>query len=213
MCSENVILFVPNVIGYARILLMLLSFYFMPFNYVISTFCYIVSSLLDAIDGYTARYFNQQTKFGAMLDQLTDRCGTAGLCMALCHFYPRYMFLFQLSLTVDISCHWVFFCLSVLQKKGSHKSVDLSWNPILKHYYSSKLLLFLMCAGNEAFYVSLYVLYFTKGPSIANMGFFQIVCYISAPIACVKSFISLLHGYVACQNVIAIDKYKREKAS
>ena len=38
-----------------------------------SSACYILSGFLDAFDGHAARAFNQSTKFGAMLDMLTDR--------------------------------------------------------------------------------------------------------------------------------------------
>lgn len=127
--KENVFLFVPNIIGYLRIVLALLSFYYMPHNYIACSVCYIVSVVLDAFDGHAARYFNQcklilfydfmkpkfkfshfyvASKFGAMLDQLTDRCGTMGLLVTLCMFYPKYMLLFQLSMVIDISCHWLY---------------------------------------------------------------------------------------------------------
>lgn len=48
------------------------------------------------------------TKFGALLDQLTDRCGTMCLLVTLSHFYPSYMFLFQLSMAIDVAGHWIF---------------------------------------------------------------------------------------------------------
>ena len=48
------------------------------------------------------------TKFGAMLDQLTDRCGTCGLLVTLSYFYPKYMFWFQLSMAIDVACHWFY---------------------------------------------------------------------------------------------------------
>lgn len=35
--------------------------------------CYCISQGLDAVDGVVARYFNQCSKFGAVLDMLTDR--------------------------------------------------------------------------------------------------------------------------------------------
>lgn len=78
--TENVYLFIPNLIGefpsqnkeiafswflffatlgYARIVLAIVSFYFMPTNHVIASWCYIVSVLLDALDGHAARKFNQ----------------------------------------------------------------------------------------------------------------------------------------------------------
>lgn len=43
-----------------------------------------------------------------MLDQLTDRCGTMGLLVTLSHFYTNYMFLFQLSMAIDVACHWIY---------------------------------------------------------------------------------------------------------
>jgi CDP-diacylglycerol--inositol 3-phosphatidyltransferase len=53
---------------------------------------------------------------------------------------------------------------SLLQGKTSHKFVDLSGNPIMRIYYTSRPVLFFMCAGNEAFYAALYLLHFTEGP-------------------------------------------------
>lgn len=41
--------------GYARIVLAIISFYFMPTNYIIACVCYVVSALLDAFDGHAAR--------------------------------------------------------------------------------------------------------------------------------------------------------------
>ncbi|KAI5733832.1 hypothetical protein M8J76_016551 [Diaphorina citri] len=186
--EENVFLFVPNLIGYGRIVLALISFYFMPTHYAIACWCYVISGLLDAIDGHAARYFNQSTKFGAMLDQLTDRVGTMCLCVTLSTFYPKYQFLFQLSMAIDIACHWIYLHSSMLQGKTSHKYVDLSGNPVMRLYYTSKPILFSMCFGNEAFYSSLYLLHFTPGPIT----------------------ISLIHGYVACQNLAIIDVQERK---
>lgn len=48
------------------------------------------------------------TKFGALLDQLTDRCGTMCLLVTLSMFYPKYMFLFQLSMAIDVAGHWIY---------------------------------------------------------------------------------------------------------
>lgn len=45
--------------GYARIILALISIYYMPTNYKIACTCYVVSALLDAFDGHAARAFNQ----------------------------------------------------------------------------------------------------------------------------------------------------------
>ena len=145
-------------------ILAVISFYFMPTHYVIASWCYILSALLDAVDGHAARYFNQSTKFGAILDQLTDRVGTMCLLVNLSMFYPSYAFWFQLSMAIDIACHWIYLHTSLLQGKTSHKFVDMSENPIMSVYYTNRKVLFFMCAGNEAFYAALYLLHFTDGP-------------------------------------------------
>jgi CDP-diacylglycerol--inositol 3-phosphatidyltransferase len=210
MTGENIFIFVPNIIGYARVVLALISFYYMPTNYVAAVICYVTSALLDAFDGHAARYFDQSTKFGAMLDQLTDRCGTMGLCAVLAHFYPDYMFWFILSMCIDIACHWIYLHTSILQGKASHKFIDMSENPIMNLYYTNRTVLFWMCAGNEAFYAALYVLHFTEGPIIIGLSLFRIILYLSTPIALVKSAISILHLIVASKNLAIIDVNERK---
>lgn len=210
--KENIFLFVPNLIGYARIVLALVAFMFMPSNHIIASWCYVISALLDAFDGHFARKFNQGTKFGAMLDQLTDRCGTTGLLVTLAYLYPSYMFFFQLSIAIDISCHWIYLHSTTLQGKTSHKFIDMSENPIMHRYYSDRTVLFLMCAGNEAFFASLYLLYFTEGPLLFGISLLKVILVISCPVMLVKTGISLLHGFVASLNLATIDVKEREAA-
>jgi hypothetical protein len=40
--TDNVFLFVPNLIGYSRVVLALLSFWYMPTNCFAAGFCYLV---------------------------------------------------------------------------------------------------------------------------------------------------------------------------
>ncbi|KAK9309969.1 hypothetical protein QLX08_000591 [Tetragonisca angustula] len=170
-----------------------------------------VPNIIDAVDGHAARYFNQSTKFGGMLDQLTDRIGTMCLLATLCMFYPSYSFWFQLSMAIDISCHWIYLHTSLLQGKTSHKFIDMSENSIMRMYYTNRTVLFIMCAGNEAFYAALYLLYFTQGPTFLGISLFKLVMYLSAPIAFIKAGISLLHGYVSCINLSIIDLKERQE--
>lgn len=137
--SENIFLFVPNIIGYVRIILAIISFYFMPTCPKVSIVCYLVSGLLDAFDGHAARYLNQGTKFGAMLDMLTDRCATMCLCVVLAMFYPNWAILFQLSMSLDMASHWLHMHSSMMKGSSSHKTIDLSGNPILRIYYTSRV--------------------------------------------------------------------------
>lgn len=209
--EENIFLFVPNLIGYSRILLAIIAFYFMPTDYVVATWCYCISGLLDAFDGHAARLLNQSTKFGAMLDQLTDRCGTLGLLMTLAYFYPKYMIFFQLSTAIDIAGHWIHTQTSLMQGKTSHKFVDASENVIMNLYYTSRPVLFFMCLFNEMFYATLYLLYFTEGPMILGIGLFRFLAYASAPISLAKTGITLLHMYLSSVNLGIIDVAERKR--
>ncbi|XP_042338480.1 CDP-diacylglycerol--inositol 3-phosphatidyltransferase-like, partial [Plectropomus leopardus] len=107
MAQENIFFFVPNLIGYGRIVLALLSLYLMPRCPWTAVFCYMLNVVLDSVDGPAARALNQCTKFGAIMDMLTDRCATMCLLVNLSLLYPSYTFLFQVSMCVDIASHWL----------------------------------------------------------------------------------------------------------
>lgn len=47
------------------------------------------------------------TRFGAMLDMLTDRCATMCLLVNLAMLYPESALLFQLSMSLDVASHWL----------------------------------------------------------------------------------------------------------
>ena len=59
--------------GYSRIILAALAMHYMNHHPKYSTVAYCVSQLLDAVDGHAARYLGQASKFGAVLDMVTDR--------------------------------------------------------------------------------------------------------------------------------------------
>ncbi|XP_067864312.1 uncharacterized protein si:ch1073-145m9.1 [Heptranchias perlo] len=74
----KVFLYVPNVIGYIRILLLLVSWW--TFNYpAVFVPCYVISIILDGVDGLAARQLNQVSEFGAWLDVAIDNLGRSML--------------------------------------------------------------------------------------------------------------------------------------
>ncbi|CAH1231220.1 CDIPT [Branchiostoma lanceolatum] len=212
--KENIFLFVPNLIGYGRIILALVAFYYMPYNPIIGSICYIISGMLDAVDGYAARALNQSSRVGAMLDQLTDRVGTCGLLMVLCMLYPRWAILFQISTALDITSHWIHFYSSTsLLKSTSHKTVDYG-SSILKLYYTSRPLLFFMCLGNETCYTMLYLCYFTPGPYLLpflEIGLFDLLFFVSLPVAIAKAFCSWLQLKGAMSAIADVDVEERKQ--
>lgn len=86
----------------------------------------------------------------------------------------------------------------------------MSGNPIMRLYYTSKPVLFTMCAANEAFYSSLYLLHFTEGPALHGISLYRLVACLTAPLAIIKSLISVLHAIVASKNLSIIDVNERK---
>ncbi|KAF6123556.1 CDP-diacylglycerol--inositol 3-phosphatidyltransferase [Phyllostomus discolor] len=172
---------------------------------------YLLSGLLDAFDGHAARILNQGTRFGAMLDMLTDRCSTMCLLVNLALLYPRATLLFQLSMSLDVASHWLHLHSSVVRGSESHKTIDLSGNPVLRIYYTSRPALFTMCAGNELFYCLLYLFSFSEGPLVGSVGLFRMGLWITAPVALLKSLISVIHLVTAARNLAALDAADRAK--
>lgn len=127
--------------GYVRVILAVASLYYMPLHPRTCSFLYSVSCLLDALDGYLARRFNQSTTFGSVLDMVTDRCTTACLLVFLSSAWPRWSILFQGLISLDLSSHYMHM-YATLSRGGadqSHKKVDSSRSWILHQYYTNRV--------------------------------------------------------------------------
>ncbi|CZR56265.1 related to CDP diacylglycerol-inositol 3-phosphatidyltransferase [Phialocephala subalpina] len=163
--SENVFLFWPSIIGYIRIVLAITSLYYMPVHPRRCSALYSLSCLLDAVDGFLARYLDQASYFGAVLDMVTDRCTTACLLVFLSSAWPRWSIVFQGLICLDFASHYVHMCTSlILGGERSHKMVDEERSWLLNLYYSNKIVSFLLCFFNELFFIALYLLAFTSPP-------------------------------------------------
>ena len=68
--STPVFLYIPNLLGYARIILAATGLYYAfispPFTITIWTLCCV----LDALDGFAARALDQGSKFGILVSEL-----------------------------------------------------------------------------------------------------------------------------------------------
>ena len=126
-----------------------LSLHYMSYHPIYCTLLYGVSCLLDAVDGMAARALKQTSKFGAVLDMVTDRyvfayslrlytlseclysCTTSCLLCYLSAAYPDYSILFQFLIALDFSSHYMHMyryvhgplrpptCLLILDKTSS----------------------------------------------------------------------------------------------
>lgn len=202
MGETSVFLFIPNIIGYARILLLGCSFYHMSANYKLALFLYSASYLLDAFDGLAARLFNQSSLFGSMLDMLTDRVSTMCLLMFLAHLYVDHFFLIQLLLAIDIVSHWFHFFSANIQGKRSHKLLDGEANFLMRLYYENKFVLTTVCAMEQIFYCSL-VIYHYESAQLSHLLVWPIA--ISLPAFVFKNYINLLQICRASQVMASTD--------
>ncbi|KAG2173670.1 hypothetical protein INT43_005090 [Umbelopsis isabellina] len=201
----SVFFFVPNLIGYSRIILAAISLYYMPIHPKVCVTLYCISCLLDAVDGTAARYFNQCSKFGAVLDMVTDRCTTTCLLCFLSNVYPSYTLIFQALISLDFSSHYIHMYSSLVNGASSHKNISQSSNPLLRAYYTNnvyQVVLFIMCAGNELFFVALYLFAADGTWSFFGMDFRMVVALLTFPICAGKQIISVIQ-FIGASKVLA----------
>jgi len=190
----SVYFFIPNLIGYFRVITMFLSFVVCYDDPVIFFILYFLSAFSDSLDGHYARKYGQESSFGAVLDMVTDRCSTTGLIMVLSRFYPDFSFLWITIVVIDMFSHYAHM-YSSLSKGKHHKVVD---NPLLALYYK-KQYLFTLCAGNEAMFLAFYILHFTD-----NI-FAKSFLYISLPFGLFKQFLNVIQLFQAFIDLNKMD--------
>ena len=209
--AGSVFLFVPNLIGYLRVVLTFVGYHYAvgdSKDYRLTVASYMISQLLDAADGYAARKLNQSSTFGAVLDMVTDRASTTCLCVVLAHYYPKYVLGLTLLVTIDMFSHWFHMYASLLIHSRSHKTVT---NPLLKFYYR-KAPLFIVCAGTEMWYMSLFVLAqgeSAHGPLLGGVSFARLVFLLGTPVCAFKQVANLVQMYVACVGLAVHDRKQK----
>ena len=75
---------IPNLITMMRIVLIPVYLYlFTQGNYYLAAGLFSLSALSDFVDGYIARKFNMQSKFGKLLDPLADKLTIISILLLL----------------------------------------------------------------------------------------------------------------------------------
>lgn len=151
------------------------------------------------------------TKFGAVLDMVTDRASTACLWVTLAQLYPSYAWAFQAMLAVDIMSH--FARLVATSGSKSHKDVSTTKNIFLKYYYGNKVILFTLCAGHEGAFLLLYFIAMlpkiganTTG-LVAQIAWYAL--YINAPLCLIKEWMNLVQFWQSMVDIVEIDDQER----
>ena len=203
MKTNNVYLFVPNIIGYLRIVLLLIAFAFYT-NPVYFLVLYVVAFFLDEFDGVVARCLNQCSKFGYIMDMYTDKCATAGLFTILCLLYPAYTVLFVYLLMLDIASHSLLVYGSALLGKNSHKELSERQHPLVTLYYKYNIVLDILWAGQELFLLGLFALYYYPD----NTVFLYLTYIASVPFA-LKQVVNFFQLTDSVKWIVAHDREKR----
>jgi CDP-diacylglycerol--inositol 3-phosphatidyltransferase len=208
---DRVLLFIPNVIGYARLTLMLISFYLAKTDPTKTVVLYLLSFICDELDGRFARMFDQCTEFGAVLDMVTDRLATTGLLIILSEIYSsssstteneyyfNAQFLCILLICVDIASHWIQMHSQLACGKLSHKDMSKSRFWLLRLYYQNRVFMGVCCVSTEVLYLSLYMVNDKDGLALMK-GLI--------PIKYIVSIINSADGYYCYEYVNALFSQK-----
>lgn len=192
-------LFVPNLVGYVRIILTVIAFldWKSPHHFF---WFYYFGFALDAIDGLAARVLNQASEFGAQLDMITDRCATGALLTLLATLYPKAAPLFVALIFLDGYSHWLQMLAGFCAGFASHKTAGRG--RLLNLYYWRPVLT-VVCSLNEMCFLMLYVKAFNvHGPMLlSNISSVDAVLYMSAPVCTLKQFISVTQVFSAHDTI------------
>jgi len=176
--ANDVLFYVPNLIGYARVLCSCSSFVIMILSsggnwWILATVLYVASFAGDLFDGMAARALRQTSEYGGLLDMVTDRCSTTGLLYVLDGEYSRWSnhddgdvsssaswrLLFLFLIILDISSHWCqMFSSSSLKDHHKSKTANAGRFFLVRWYYGSYPFFGYCCVGAEFTYIALYVL-------------------------------------------------------
>lgn len=229
-----VALFVPNLIGYARVALAILGYCYALHDWRVTVGAYVLSQGLDAADGLAARMLGQSSSFGAVLDMVTDRASTGCLCIVLGNLYPELIPRLTALMMLDAFSHWYHMYAALKLDLSSHKACD---NALLRFYYWKPALfvtcagtarartscagvlprprprqLRLMCspcsAGTEFWYVALYAAKFAEASYYADL-----VRAATFPVMLFKQLCNVVQMGVAMEKILAHDAEERRKPS
>lgn len=215
--ANDVLWYIPNLIGYVRVALMLASFFLAKSNWIVASICYVTAFVGDLADGKAARAFNQSSNFGAVLDMVTDRVSTCGLLIILSQLYPDNGIVFLMLVAIYISSHW--FHVISTAKKGHHKSRETlaGRNILMRLYYSVYAFFGYCCVGTEFTYILLYLLFPTHLgnvtlitlPQLPAFTLYHLCYFVCAPACVMKQAINIAQLVSACHSLAEDDAIEK----
>merc|ERR1712194_346365 len=191
-----------------------------PERWILCITLYITSFVLDLFDGMAARYFNQCSALGGVLDMVTDRCSTAGLLMILSwnEHYPQYRLYLLMCVVLDFGSHW---CAMYAAATGGahHKSLEANQDKffLMRWYYEVYVFFGYCCVGQEFFYVTLFMLSPAHGvnplalPEVMGANPIALLCwYVCGPAWAMKQIVNVFQLTSSCYSLAEQDCQKKD---
>lgn len=216
--AADILLFIPNLIGYVRVVLTLTALTLMlcvPSVWLLAILLYLTSFILDLFDGMAARKFQQTSSFGGLLDMITDRCSTLGLLYVLGTATSTnegpvvHRLAFLMLIILDISSHWCQqYSTTALQYNSHHKSEtsNADRNFLVQWYYKYYWFFGYLCVGAEVFWICSYSLTnLTEKDSTILLAFVRGLAIACAPGCAMKQIINVFQLTSACHAVASYD--------
>lgn len=166
----NVWVYIPNLIGYARVASTFTAFLLAPKHPTVFVALYFLSFVADETDGRFARKYHQTSTLGAVLDMVTDRVSTAGLLMLLCKTYPELFILFLSLLMLDLFSHWFQMYSTLVAGSATHKDVN-SHSFLVRLYYQQRIYMGFCCVSCEVMYLMCFL---CSQPGYTNWGLWRL---------------------------------------
>ncbi|GAQ84622.1 phosphatidylinositol synthase [Klebsormidium nitens] len=215
----SIYLYVPNLIGYLRVVLNMVAFAHAFKDSRLFLVLYLLSFVCDELDGRFARLLNQTSTFGAVLDMVTDRVSTAGLLLVLSHLYKDYWLACLGLLVLDVASHWLQMYSTFLVSKTSHKDVDARAFFLLRLYYRYRAVMGYCCIGAEVLYLCLYLLHdplYWGWPALpawahTERGAVYWLAGLAAPGWAVKQVVNLVQLKTAADVCVSYDVERLQK--
>jgi len=126
--------------------------------------------------------------------------------------------MFQTLIALDFSSHYMHMYSSLVTGSRSHKTVTSDVSRVLSFYYNNSTNLFLICAGNELFFVALYLMKWVHDP-LSSLGLqptyltsftwpeaMALSCF---PICLLKNVINLVQLWKAAKILVGVDLAER----
>lgn len=211
---SKIFFFVPNLIGYARMVCSIVSYLVARDYPALCLVLYTASFILDAADGMAARALDQCSHFGAILDMLTDRASTAGFLVVLDGVMQpmpyRYTFVLSSLVFLDVASHFCRMYASLFIKKESHKDVSDSIFSLLRVYYSNRRVMGVFCIGQEFAYIFLYA--WACYQNVAVLGSVMWVAFVVCAAPCfLKQVVNVQQLIDGLYHIACVDAVERSE--